>query len=527
MRNPLSILTARRDAALEAANRLKVRELNLKEQEITTAKAYVEYLRFPKDRVMISPDADGNEKWNLPPHERLRGISEARQLAQNDLSVIAFLQAFQVHGIGPEGGKVIFNTPDVEWNRAANQLMARANRDCDYRIPRTSITEHLNVQVQSLIRDGDFCVIVDPLLTGGKFLCYEADQIVEISDWATAGLNTPWTYERANADGSKTRVPCKQFSGALTDGEGRLKAIACWSGHGKSQVTFSECSIFPIEICTLAMKSERFGQYRGNSLLHPMLQVVSDFRDLIAAEIKSAKAQARDAIFIGTDNPAASILSKVGLDVASLTEGTNDTIKPTNPQRYEILEAQYGGSVQTGSKDDVVTHLKNERPAPQIAVFEKHMKQAAGGSLGLYRMFSTLEVSTSYSAARCELWLTMCAFRCMNALLKHRVLDFRNECLINEWVRAGKLKPIPGGLDAVDTYVVEFAKAIEINPGDEVKSAAARIAAGLSNWDIENGAENEAIQSRLAANVKTLRAAGLDMLDFFKTEKPKPAPAAA
>ena len=483
----------------------------------TKIKNFVEFLRYPKDRRIVPVDTGNNERHSLPNHERARSVAEARHLAQNDVNVRGFLQAFKLHGVGDCGGNVIFRTEDETWNSKAHQLMKAANRDCSFRVPGIHISEYLKTAVQSMIRDGDFAIVVDTDITEGKFLTFEADQICEINpqEWEKYALENGFSWFDPATSAKK---PCFQESGVVVDNLGRALAIVTCSTRGVPVAPLKNCTVWPIDKCHIILEADRFDQYRGNSMLLPMVQILSDFRDLIASEIKSAKRQAQDAIVVKQKNSVAALLAQTGLTSAQLTEGTDMTLAPLNPQRYENLEDQFGGAVEYIGNEDEIAHLKTERPNPDISNFEEYTKRSCGLSLGLYRMFSIGEVSTSYSAARCELWLTQRAVSCLQKLMERRVLAFRNTKLIESWVQSGQLPPIPNGEHPEDTYTVEWPKPPEINPGAEVDAAMKRIKAGLSNWDIENGSENKKILGGLAKNLEFMKDNGLDMLAFFETK---------
>ena len=137
-------------------------------------------------------------------------------------------------------------------------------------------------------------------------------------------------------------------------------------------------------------------------------------------------------------------------------------------------------------------------------------------------MFSTLEVSTSFSAARAELHLTWAAFRAFQKLLENQVIDFRNTKLINSWVEQGLLGAIPDDLNPVETYQVQWNEPPQLNPMQEVQAALLKIKGGLSNWSIENGCESDQILSNLKHNIDFLKENGLDMLSFFEDKKGDP-----
>ena len=512
------------DPVLDSAQRAQdLARLEAGTARLHQVKAQYELLARRQDRPRPMVADGGNEDSVLPAYRRPLSIAEARELHENDLNIEALLGSMQTHVVGDCGGKAVFHTADKVWNAKAANLMKRWQRDCDFRIPGQHFNDWLKLALLSSLRDGDFALVFDVDLTEGKTLTFEADQVceVEAKDWPAYAEKNGWTYD--DPQDKKKKLPLIQRSGCLIDGHGRLVAIVTSSKRGLSAAPAASVTIYKIADARMVFRPQRLNQYRGNSVLLAMVTVINDFRQLIAAEIKSAKRIAQDALIVQRDNPSADILGAANLSADQLTEGTGQSIPAPSPARYEELEEAYGGGVGYIGINDKVTPVINNRPQPAIKDFELHTKQSCGLALGLYKMFSIGEVSTSYSAARAELLLTHATFRCMQKWLERQILDFVFGKLLSGWIRDRKLDTIPA--DPVtgeaplpdETYTVDWPALPVLDPVAEVDAALKRLKGGLSNFDQELGADAEKSLLRLAENIKFLKENGLDILSIFET----------
>jgi len=472
-----------------------------------------------------------NEEDVLPFYKRKISIKEGRNLAENDLTVQSMLTDLETFVVGPDGGKPIFITDDEKWNKKAQKLTRRFIKDCDTRIPQTNITEWLKLALRSIFTDGDFALVVDPAITDGKFLTFEADQIAPINaeEWRFNAVELGYFQEYTAADGKTQKKPLVQHSGVITDDLGRVKYIVVSGKRGRSSLKMSEATIFSTEVARIAFAPKRFGQYRGNSLLIPFIQTLNDFRRLIEAEIQSAERIAKDSLAVKQKGRKEAMDAILGLEAEKLLEDIDDedavdtiTQATKTATRYKTLEDDFGGRVAYLDADDELEHISTNRPNKGIAEFEGYLKQSIGKSIGLFKMFATGEVSTSYSAARAEILLTWVMIRCLQKFLERRVIDFGMTAKIREWVADGKLDRIPRDKDGDrmlpdETCTISWPKMPQIDPGAEIEAALARIKGGLSNFDMEMGPDRPAIWKRLAENVKELRESGLDILSVFET----------
>ncbi len=483
--------------------------LRLRTRAADAATASYDAIERPRDRRVATIATSGPETSSLPPRTRLQSIAEARQLIENDLTASGLFNTLQTNVVGATGGKPLFHTSDKSWNAAAAAYLAAWAKDCDYRIPGQNLNEWLKIALASFLGDGDFLLVHDVDLTGNKLLAYEADQVCELRKGDFAG--TTWG-----------KTGHLQTSGVIVDSAGRSVAYIGSKKRGQVSTTTAASTIYPASVARLIYRPKRFSQYRGASVLLPMITVLSDFRALIESEIKTAKRIATEALFVEQENPTAGLFGN--LTPEQLAAGT--TADPTSlaapTSRYEELEDAYGGAVTYGRKGEKVTVLGNTRPALGIKDFELHAKQSCGLSLGLYKMFSTGEVTTSYSAARAELILTHALFASLQKFLERQILDHLYPRLLSNAIATGALPPAPAGVDLASSYTVQWPTMPILDALDEIEAFYRRIRYGQTNFDIELGPEREAIHQRLAENMQFLRDSGLENLPYFATASGAP-----
>ena len=480
---------------------------------------YVSMLRFPRDRMMQAPHFTGNEGVSsIPIFERVRSVAELRAQELNAVDVRNWLNNFCVHGIGPDGGTPVFCTSDKSWNAKANLLVQRALRDVDYRIPRISMNAWLQCLVRRLQIDGDALAVCDDLITGGKLLAFETDQICSVSDPATDFLRDGWTYQNIRGQA----VPLEQTSGVLHDAFGKVEGYAVSNQRGSTMSKYDSCTIFSTEQAMLIYTYERFGQYRGNSPMTALLQTLADMKDIVASELKTAKSQSLNSILIKEKSTAAQRMMQLGISQQQSTDATGGAaaqlVSPIQPQHFEMLEEQTGGAVIHMPADgSEFEHLKSERPSRGIAEFDEYAKVSGGASIGLMKMFSTGSVSTSYSAARAELFLTWATFRCMQSFLEKGVLAWYFTKLIEAFQKQGKLGPCPDEKIPCECYKLRWTNPPVLNPVQEVDATLKAIKGGLTSWSDELGPDSAEMWERLKSNIEYLRANGMDILSFFET----------
>ena len=483
--------------------------LRLRTRAAEAATASYDAIERPRDRRIATIAQTGPEASSLPPRSRLQSIAESRQLIENDLTASGLFNTIQTNVVGPTGGKPVFHTPDKNWNAAAAALIATWAKDCDYRIPGLNLNEWLKIALASFLGDGDFLLVHDPDLTGNKLLTYEADQICDLRKADFAATN--WG-----------RQGHTQVSGVIADRTGRVAAYIGSAKRGQISTTASAATIYPADVARLIYRPRRFSQYRGASVLLPMITVLSDFRALIESEIKTAKRIATEALFIEQENPTAGLFGNLTPEQLAAGTTSDPTALAAPTSRYEELEDAYGGAVTYGKKGEKINVLANNRPALGIKDFELHAKQSCGLSLGLYKMFSTGEVTTSYSAARAELILTHAIFASLQKFLERQILDHTYPRLLNSAIAAGTLPPAPAGVAVASSYTVQWPAMPILDALDEIEAFYRRIRYGQTNFDLELGPEREAIHTRLAENMQFLRESGLENLPYFATASGAP-----
>ena len=487
--------------------------------------AYISMIRNPKDRLMQPPHVTGNEGVSvIPIYERIRSVAELRNQELNTADIRSYLNSFCTHGIGPDGGLPVFNTQDEDWNAKANLLVSRILRDCDYRIPRIHFNSWLQMAVRRLYVDGDLLCVSDDIITGpGKILSFETDQICSVSDEAQNFLRDGWTYK----DLKGNIVPCLQTSGVLHDAFGKVMGYAVSNIRGQSETMYDNCTIFDTTQATLMYFYERSGQYRGNSPMVALLQTCADMKSIIASELKSAKAQATNTILVKEKSTMAQKMMSLGLSQQTATDATQGAagqlLTPVQPQHYEMLEEDTGGSVVHMPADgSEFEHLKNERPSRGVSEFDQYTKISGGASLGLFNLFSTGTVSTSFSAARAELVLTFATFKMLQAYLQRSIIAWYFTKVIEHLQKTKQLDACPDNKVPCETYSLRWPIAPMLNVGAEVAAALEKIKGGLSSFEDEMGPDAPEIWKRLKRNVDYLKANGLDLVSFFETKSGLP-----
>lgn len=484
-----------------------------------SARNYYEGIRRPKDRILVSADNGSNEEWILPGWERPRAVAECRNLAINDINVSGLLLTLENCVVGSNGGRVKFLTPDVEWNKKADAVVRKRSRDCDARIPRQSLNALLRALLREIKIGGDCVVVCDPVLTDGKLLTYEADQVCEIdsADWKAKAEAGGWLEK---IDGKP--VPMIQRSGAVIDSLGRLHAIVCSRVRGRSKVSGKDATVFPVKSARIVFQPTRLGQLRGNSPLLPMLTIVADFRDLVQSEVKSAKRGAQDTYQVKDDTLAA-VQSALGAVLAPVSQAAGGVgtqiVSPVVPQRLENLEQGAGGAVIYTGKETEINALEFNRPSRSISDFENHVIARCGMALGLYRMFATGKVEASMSSARAEMYLTWRgSITADQQMLKHGVVDFA----VSVWLGMAKITP-PDGLEIEDCFAVEWPAPPALDPGAEAQAKFDEIKYGFADFETTIGPQWRDVFDRLKEQVEAARAAKIDgVLALFETKAGAP-----
>lgn len=438
---------------------------------------------------------------NLKGYERRLSVAEGRNLDRNDLSIQGLLETIGTLAVGPQGGSPVFCTADQEWNQAAQRAWRRWAKGCDWRGTGLTWSDSIRLGLRSILRDGDYLTVWDEALLDGGCLWYEADQLVEIEGAA-------WTQHAAELglaepDPATGRpVPYQQRSGVVVDRYGRVRAYVATAEYGQQYVPWARATVFRPEQARLTLRPYRFNQLRGNSSLIAMISAVSDVRQMVLAEIQSAKRTATEAVVVKQKRPPL-----LGNGVLTGDEA------PTT--RYEDLEEAYGGAVSYMGTEDSAELLHNDRPAPNVRDFATWISEVSGKALGLFPVFASGKI-TNPANARLEVLLTWAAFRVWQKMLERGPVDFVVPRVVRMLERRGALAACP--VPAEESYQVAWPEMPLLTPKDEIEAAVARIKAGGSDFETEFGPEWPAIVRRLAGQKDLLtKELGLEFISVFET----------
>lgn len=464
--------------------------------------ALYESLRVPQGGRRRPPlETGADDQDNLKGHDRRLSVAEARHLDRNDLQVQGLLETIGTLAVGPQGGNPVFSTPDQTWNAAAQRAWRRWAKRCDWRGTGVTWSDSIRLGLRSILRDGDYLTVWDADLLDGQCLWYEADQVVDIESaaWQAEAATRGWS----EVDALTGRpAPYVQRSGVIVDRYGRVRGYVATSEYGRTAVPWSSATAWRPEQARLSMRAYRFNQYRGNSSLLAMLSAVSDVRQMVLAEIQSAKRTATEAVVVKQKRPPL-----LGNGVL-----TGDAA-PT--QRYEELEEAYGGAVSYMGTEDSAELLRNDRPAPNVRDFARWVGELSGKSLGLFPVFSSGQ-ATNPATARLEVLLTWAAFRVWQKMLERGPVDHVVPKVVDLLIRRGELPACP--VQPAECYKVSWPAMPLLSPTDEIAASVAKIKAGGSDFESEFGPEWQSVVRKLAEQKDLLtQELGLEFISVFET----------
>ena len=428
----------------------------------------------------------GNEESILTDRDRLTGVARARDLQRNYTSAKSLLRQFELHVVGGVGPKAQFHTANDEWNKAAssyfNSVWAKAPDGRDD----TPLNELVLNSLTSVKRDGDCLWVFDDFLRDdGKVLTWEADQMPAINptSWKTAASakGKPFPWKQPDPKDARKRVPMLQSNGVVYDAQGRVVAYVTSAQHGEQLIKYDRATIFPRAVARLLKRPWRLNQRRGASEMLAMSNDLQDVFEMRSAELQSGKRTAQIAGIVKKRDAMDELLLKSqydpedAIDVASTDGAGPDGTTKTN---YERLEAYTGGLFEYMEPEDDLQLFPNDRPSPKVSDFGQYVLTAAGASMGLGQVHSTLSANKAYTAFRGEMLLSWAAFSFDQKFLERRLLDWLAARAVAWAIRAKTLAPGPVGWDASVSWTWPGMPEV-----DELKSANA-VRAKLKNGEL-------------------------------------------
>jgi capsid protein len=372
--------------------------------------------------------------------QRLRGVNLARDLERN-YSVAKSLQKQYRNNVVGALGKVQINTGDDFGAEATKWFNKKFFVNCDFRATEdfSKITRNI---LSAKKREGDILVYFDDgsqidVQQGGtgKIICYEADQITDLS--------------------SAEEIPqgMTQESGVLRDQFGRETGYIVSKKRGRTSINKDDVAVIfrrdpgdeTKNMVKLLKSTFRVNQGRGTSDLLAAVADLLDCYEMRSKELQSAKVAAALAGTVER-NDATTDYDDARFDPTNENpaDGTTDaTTLPesqTEPANYERMEALTGGYFDYLAKGDKLTLHDIKRPNVHMAEFIDHVSDSAGSVFGFAHAYARMKADTSYTAFRGDMILTWVSIYVEQKDLEREWLDWVGVRAIRWAIQTGKIK---------------------------------------------------------------------------------------
>lgn len=382
--------------------------------------------------------------------------------------------------IGPRGGHPFFtggNAAEMQkhWDRWA--------RRCGHQEGETW-SEILGIALRASKVHGDCLALLDTLLTDGKVRLYDADQICDITDFDT------WCYSRGWTPASKeTGSGYRQTAGAVTDPEGKVVGYFVTAVRQSPAVSSQQATFLPITICRRIGERRKITQFRGESQLLPLDQLIADTNSLLSAEVASAKNHA-ELSFAVIDPPNAASEMKAALDGAideetgrirddvleMLPEGTEsdprDALRQLAPAPAEMLRLEGKSAYGRFPSGTQIQSLDNaNRPSPNIQAWQDKVAEMGGQRFGLQSCLSHGSTNASYSAGQLELAISWRKIAEDQEMLERQLVEYAVDIICPD----------------AEGYQVIWPSMLEMDPEKHQKTLDAAIKGGRQSYQDQVG----------------------------------------
>ena len=333
------------------------------------------------------------ENVKLSKIERLKAISLCRELLQNS-TIAATLHRTLLNNIVGTGAKVKFHFDDRKTNkRWEDHFNKRFAKKADFR-RNFNFNEIQQLIFSALLTDGDILIY----WREDSIQIFEANQIKNISDI---------TLKEDHV----------QTDGVILDEDGRVVSYVVTQNRNAQEVKMKEATILPAEDCTLIANKNYYSQYRGVPMLLSLAANVQDIKEILEAELGSAKAAAHFGLAI-TKNDAAEVgYSRTIENEDGETDGDDEPGIPN-------WERMFGPKLAYLEPGEGIQVIENKRPNAQINEFAHINITQAGGSVGLPSHLAQNKTENSFSAARQELNQAINNFKVWQKKLERDFLDW-------------------------------------------------------------------------------------------------------
>lgn len=432
--------------------------------------AYYEALRPDAKRVQPTVRYDRTvTQQEFAGLERLKAYAMGNLAYHND-SVGAVVETCVRLAVGTRGGTPCFLGDAAEWNQVVWDDWAR---HCGF-----AQGEHWNDMLRRILRTtkihGDCLILVDHDLTDGKLRVWDADQICPLnaSDFHRWGdlMGVP-------TEGGEDDPIWRQCEGAVLDPDGRVDGYFVTMKRNRAAVRLEDATYLPAKLCRRVGQDALISQFRSEPLLIPNMDLTNDTRQLLKAEVASARNHAELSFLL--EEPETSD------DVAALLTAVSDESGQLAPEVAEAAGAASGdlagqlsqllasakedltaiegksaiGRIRPGSKVHDIGNAN--RPSQPIQQWIDKMSDLNGQRLGVLSCLARGRADNSYSSGQIELQISWRTFEEDQKMLERQVVDYV----------AGIVVP-----DA--KYTVQWPSSFEIDPEKAEKTSDAKLRGG-------------------------------------------------
>ena len=416
--------------------------------------------------------------------QEFRGMDRLRAYALSDLayendSVGAIVDTSVRLTIGVSGGKPSFLGVAGEMNQAYWDAWAR---NCGF-----AEGENWNDVLHSILISvkihGDCLVLIDELLTDGKVRVWDADQLCPVSP---ADFDRWGEENGVPTHGGDLDAVWRQAEGAVLDPDGRVAGYFVTMKRNRPAVRLEDATFLPASLCRRVHAHGRLTQYRGTPLLIPNMDLTNDTRQLLKAEVASARNHAELSFLLEepeTSDDVAALLTAVAGDDGALApevaEAAGAASGDLTGQLQQLLAASKEdltaiegksaiGRIRPGSKVHDIGN--SNRPSQPIQQWIDKMSDLNGQRLGVLSCLSRGRADNSYSSGQIELAISWSTFQDDQKMLERQVVDY------------AVARILPGA-----NYVVPWPKSFEIDPEKAEKTSDAQLRGGRMSYQEQCG----------------------------------------
>lgn len=375
-------------------------------------------------QAQVEIQEEGGKAGILNNNQRLLAINLARDSERNYSVAKSIFKQLRNNVVGSDA-KIQVNTNDDFAKEATEWFNKDFFVNCDFRSTEDFSKIARNV-VAAKKREGDILVMFDdgsslnvkPEGTG-KIICWDADQLAEVSD-----------------GDKKLPAGATQEGGVVRDQYGREIGYIVAKKRGSQQVNFEDASFFrrdpdneDANSVKLIKSTYRVNQGRGTADMLSSIADLLDCYEMRSKELQSAKVAAALAGTITREEAVEDFDDErfdPTADNSDDSAGATNTLpeNQTKPVTYERMENLTGGYFDYLAKGDKLELHDIKRPNVHMAEFLDHVTDAAGAVFGFAHAYSRMKADTSYTAFRGDMILSWVSIYVEQKDLEREFLDW-------------------------------------------------------------------------------------------------------